>query len=116
MVVWAATWVWLAPMPGRPATQLPTITADDSRPGSRSGAAVDGGVLAAVLYELVDQEGILPEVKVNVAGQQVGRHETLVADEVPLGVLHLVGRFEAAIVPGDATPVELVPAVELATR
>ena len=77
---------------------------------------MDGRVLAAVLDELVDQERILPEVKMDVTGQQVGRHETLVADDVALGVLHLVGRFEAAIVPGDATSVELVPAVEVATR
>src|ERR1700737_2791734 len=111
MVVRAATWVWLAPRPGRPGTQLPTITADNSRAGARSGAAVDGGVLAAVLDELVDQERILAEVKMDVTGEQVGRHETLVADDVALRVLHLVGRFEATVVSGDATPVKLVPTV-----
>src|ERR1700688_4797216 len=83
--------------------------------GARSGA-VHRRVLAAVLHELVDQQRILPEVQVDIAGEQVWRYKALVADDVALGILHLIGGLEAAVVPGDAAPVKLVPAVELAAR
>src|ERR1700694_1801182 len=80
---------------------------------TRSGGAADSGVLAAVLDELVDQQRILSEMQVHVAGEQVGRHEPFVADHVALGVLHLVGGLQVAVVAGDAAPMELGPAVEL---
>src|SRR4029077_17326881 len=79
-----------------------------------SGSAADSGVLAAVLDELVDEQRVLPEVQVHVAGEQVGRHETFVADHVALGILHLVGRLQVTVVGGDTAPVELVSAGELA--
>src|SRR6266702_1986853 len=71
-------------------------------------------VLAAVLNELVDQQRILPEVQMDVAGQQVRRDESFVADHLALGVQHLVGGLEPAVVAGDPAPVKLVSAVELA--
>ncbi len=75
---------------------------------------MDSVVLAAVLDELVDQQRVLPEVQVHVTRQQVRRHETFVADHVTLGILHLVGGFQVAVVSGDAAPVELVSPEELA--
>src|ERR1700686_5114588 len=93
-----------------------SVMPETARTKTRSGGAADSGVLAAVLDELVDQQRILPEVQVNVASQQVGCHETLVADHVALGVLHLVSGLEVAVVAGDAAPVELVPSIELAAR
>src|SRR5438477_4685441 len=104
-------WASLARRPGRPATDSQPITAN-----AQSGAAVNGGVLAAVLHELVDQQRILPKVKMHVAGQQVRSDKALVADDVALRILHLVGGLEAAVVPRDTAPVELVAAIELATR
>src|SRR2546421_12934639 len=79
------------------------------RTGSRgrSGGA-DGGVLPAVGQELVHQERVLPEVQVDVAGQQVGSGEAFVSDRVALGVEHLVGRAQSAVVAGDTAPVELM--------
>src|SRR5207247_5247681 len=73
-------------------------------------------VLAAMLDKLIDQHRVLPEVQMDVARQQVRRHETLVTDHVALGVLHLVGRLQVAVVSGDAAPMELVPTVELTAR
>src|SRR6266705_135563 len=69
-----------------------------------------------MLDELVDQHWVLPEVQMDVAGQQVRRHETCVADHVALGVLHLVSGLQVAVVSGDAAPMELVPTVELTPR
>src|SRR6266550_9322152 len=71
-------------------------------------------VLAAMLDELVDQKGILSEMEVDVAGQQVRRHESFVADHLTFGIQHLVGGLEPAVVAGDPAPVKLVSAVELA--
>src|SRR2546430_10251929 len=71
-------------------------------------------VLAAMLDELVDQQGILSEMEVAVAGQQVRRNESFVADHLPFGIQHLVGGLEPAVVAGDPAPVKLVSAVELA--
>src|SRR4030081_535193 len=100
--------------PGRPTIRPHTITPDDQ--GSpRSGVAVDRRVFAAVLHEFVDQQWILPEVKMHVAGEQVRCHEPLVTDHIALGVLHLVGGFEATVVPSDSAPMELMPAIELTT-
>src|ERR1700730_15928908 len=90
-----------------------SVMPETARTKTRSGGAADSGVLAAVLDELVDQQGILPEVQMHVAGEQVGCHKTLVADHVALGILHLVGGLPVTVVAGDAAPVELVPAVEL---
>src|ERR1700732_389090 len=91
-----------------------SVMPETARTKTRSGSAADSGVLAAVLDELVDQQWILSEMQVHVAGQQVGRHEPFVADHVAVGVLHLVGGLQVAVVPGDAAPVELMPAVERA--
>src|ERR1700693_878855 len=91
-----------------------SVMPETARTKTGSGAATDSGVLAAVLDELVDQQRVLPEVQVDVAGEQVGRHETFVADHVALGVLHLVGGLQVAVVGGDAAPVELMSAVEMA--
>src|ERR1700737_63102 len=91
-----------------------SVMPETARTKTGSGGAADSGVLAAVLDELVDQQWVLPEVQVHVAGEQVGRHEPFVADHVALGVLHLVGGLQVAVVGGDAAPVELVSTVELA--
>src|SRR5256885_9090195 len=69
-----------------------------------------------MLDELVDEQRVLSEMQMDVAGEQVGRDETLVTDHVALRVLHLVGGLQASIVSGDTAPVELVPPVELAAR
>src|SRR2546421_5465389 len=106
-VIWAS----LARRPGRPATNRPTVTAD-----AQSGAAVNGSVFTAVLHKLVDQQRILPKVKMHVAGQQVRCDKALVADHIALRILHLVGGLESAVVPRNTAPVELMPAVELPTR
>src|SRR6202035_1611569 len=93
-----------------------SLMPETARTKTGSGAAADSSVLAAMLDELIDQQRVLPEMQVHIAGQQVGRNETLVANHVTLGGVQLVRRFQITIVSGDAAPVELVPAVELAAR
>src|SRR5438270_13241227 len=72
-------------------------------------------VLAAMLDELVDQQGILSEMEVDVAGQQVRRHESFVADHLTFGIQHLVCGLEPGVVAGDPAPVKVVSVVRLAS-
>ena len=74
----------------------------------------DGRVFAAVLDELVDQHGILSEVEMDVAGQEVGRNKALVPDHIAFGIQHLVGGLEPAVVARDPAPVKLVSSIKLA--
>src|SRR5438105_7387988 len=66
-----------------------------------------------MLDELVDQQRVLSEMEMDVARQQIGTDEALVADRIPLGILHLIGGLEPAVLPDDAAPVEFVTTVEL---
>src|SRR5438067_1334800 len=71
-------------------------------------------VLPAVLHKLVDQQRVLTKMQMDVAGQEIRPHETLVTDHFAIRIEHLVGRFEVTVVAGDPAPMELMPAVELA--
>src|SRR2546423_3371338 len=70
-------------------------------------------VLTAVLDKLVDQQRVLTKMQMDVAGQEIRPHETLVTDHFAIRIEHLVGRFEVTVVAGDSAPVELMPAVEI---
>src|SRR2546428_11963128 len=100
-------------MAGLPST-LPQTGSGQTASGTLMNAL--GSEVPAVRDEFLGDQRVLAEVQVHIAGQQIGPHEALIADDIALGIRHPVGRTQRWVLVGDVAPGKLVPSLELALR